>query len=80
MRSLSGPAEPEILMGDLNMGPGSAYDITRMRPLATGVTFPAHDPVEQIDHILAAGDLPSTTGAVHHLDLSDHRALSVDVD
>ena len=79
MRSLAERARPMILMGDLNMGPARASDLTRMRPLARGLTFPAHDPTEQIDHILTAGDLPDGAPGVHRLDLSDHRALSVDL-
>ncbi len=79
MKALGEPADPMILTGDLNMGPERAHRLTRMRPLATRLTFPAHGPREQIDHILAAGALPSTTDAVHELAVSDHRALSVDL-
>ena len=71
---------PLMLLGDLNMGPGPAYQITRMQPLVTGLTFPADQPTAQIDHILADGGLPGSAGEVHHFDLSDHRALSVDFD
>jgi endonuclease/exonuclease/phosphatase family metal-dependent hydrolase len=80
MKSLRGCDQPLLLMGDLNMGPDKAGSITGMHPLATAPTFPAHEPREQIDHILAAGALatPSHTQA-HRLDLSDHQALSVDL-
>lgn len=78
MRSLQDSARPMMLLGDLNMPPARAASITRMRALATAPTFPAPDPSEQIDHILAAGDLPPGIGAAHRLALSDHRALSVD--
>ena len=80
IRCLGEAPRPLVLLGDLNMGARPACDVTRMHPLATGLTFPADQPTEQLDHILAAGELPGTTGAVHHLDLSDHRALSVDFD
>ncbi|HET6625440.1 MAG TPA: endonuclease/exonuclease/phosphatase family protein [Nocardioidaceae bacterium] len=78
-RALEDRARPMLLLGDLNMEPQQAHEITGMRPLASRLTFPAHAPIEQIDHILGAGDLPSGPAAVHLLDLSDHRALSVDL-
>jgi endonuclease/exonuclease/phosphatase family metal-dependent hydrolase len=77
-RALGRRARPMILLGDLNMGPTPAQTITGMSPLASGLTFPAHAPTEQIDHLLGAGDLPAGRAAVHRLDLSDHCALSVD--
>ncbi|GAA5114181.1 endonuclease/exonuclease/phosphatase family protein [Alloalcanivorax gelatiniphagus] len=77
--SLSGADRPFVLMGDLNMGPDRAARITRMRPLVTGLTFPAGVPREQLDHVLLDGDLPPATGQVVELPLSDHRALVVDV-
>ena len=80
IRCLGEAPRPLVLLGDLNMGARPAYHITRMHPLVTGLTFPADQPTAQIDHILAAGELPGTTGAVHHLEMSDHRALSVDFD
>ncbi len=79
VRSLRASPSPTILAGDLNMGPQRAQQITGMRPLATGHTFPSPRPAEQIDHILAAGELPVARGAVHELALSDHHALSVDL-
>jgi endonuclease/exonuclease/phosphatase family metal-dependent hydrolase len=82
VRSLAqGPAAtPLVLTGDLNMGPGRAGEITGLRPLATGPTFPADRPTEQIDHILT--DAPGLTGRYGdpvHLPVSDHRALVVDL-
>jgi endonuclease/exonuclease/phosphatase family metal-dependent hydrolase len=70
---------PVVLLGDLNMGPRAAGRITGMVPLASGATFPADRPREQIDHVL--GDrvpLPSTARTVQ-LPMSDHRALVVEV-
>jgi endonuclease/exonuclease/phosphatase family metal-dependent hydrolase len=70
---------PLLLVGDLNMGPARAAALTRMRPLATGPTFPADDPREQLDHVLLAGDLGThSAGSTHRTGLSDHRALAVD--
>lgn len=80
VRGLDTSARPLLLVGDLNMGPQAAASITRMRPLATGLTFPRHDPHEQIDHILADGDLPVARSDVLSLDLSDHRALAADLE
>jgi endonuclease/exonuclease/phosphatase family metal-dependent hydrolase len=75
-----GRDEPLVLMGDLNMGPRRAARATRLRPLAAGSTFPAHAPDEQIDHILARGGLTATSPPhVRRLAVSDHCALSVDV-
>jgi endonuclease/exonuclease/phosphatase family metal-dependent hydrolase len=80
-RSLERCAQPVLLMGDLNMGPASAERLSGMRSLASALTFPAQAPVRQLDHILAAGPLPSRVGPgrAHRLDLSDHQALSVDI-
>ena len=77
--SLSGADRPFVLMGDLNMGPERAARISRMRPLVTGLTFPAAAPREQLDHVLVDGDLPPVAGSVVRLPVSDHRALVVDV-
>jgi endonuclease/exonuclease/phosphatase family metal-dependent hydrolase len=69
-----------VVMGDLNMGPAQAVRLTGMRPLVTGLTFPAEAPARQLDHILGRGPLPPRAdGMVHHLPLSDHRALSADL-
>jgi endonuclease/exonuclease/phosphatase family metal-dependent hydrolase len=82
MRSLNqGPtAPPLVLTGDLNMGPQRAGDLTGLRPLATGPTFPAHEPVEQIDHILTdTPALAATYGEPVRMPLSDHCALVADL-
>ena len=77
--ALSGADRPFVLVGDLNMGPERAARISGMRPLVTGLTFPAHSPRMQLDHVLIDGTLPQATGRVVELPLSDHRALVVDV-
>ncbi|HEX6249133.1 MAG TPA: endonuclease/exonuclease/phosphatase family protein [Nocardioidaceae bacterium] len=79
VRSLSG-LDPVVLMGDLNMGLSRARAITGMLPLVDRPTFPAHEPREQLDHMLARGDVGRVGDVgVHELPLSDHRALSVDL-
>jgi endonuclease/exonuclease/phosphatase family metal-dependent hydrolase len=68
-----------VLLGDLNMGRDRAERLTGMRPLATGLTFPADRPTEQIDHVLVRGDLRSSAGGPVELPMSDHRALVAEV-
>jgi endonuclease/exonuclease/phosphatase family metal-dependent hydrolase len=81
LRDLGHHADPLVLLGDLNMEPAQAQRLSGMRPLASGLTFPADAPARQLDHILARGAVPpAVTGAVHRLPLSDHCALSVDVE
>lgn len=70
-------SEPLVLMGDLNMRTARAVRATGLRPLATGSTYPAHGPDEQIDHLLARGVHPTSPGRVHRLPMSDHCALTV---
>lgn len=72
--------DPMLLVGDLNMSLARARAITAMRPLVAHDTFPAHGPREQLDHVLARGDVGDLVDArVHELPLSDHRAISVDL-
>ncbi|MGY1812898.1 endonuclease/exonuclease/phosphatase family protein [Blastococcus sp. SYSU D00820] len=79
MRSLAGTREPLVVMGDLNMEPRQAQRVTRMRPLASAVTFPVDEPLRQLDHLLARGPLTADGAAESvRLPLSDHRALAVD--
>jgi endonuclease/exonuclease/phosphatase family metal-dependent hydrolase len=82
LRRLAGAvrAQPRlVLMGDLNLGPGPVAALTRLRPLARGLTFPAHAPDRQLDHVLGRGSLPVTGTAVRPMALSDHCALVVDL-
>ena len=77
--ALAGSTRPLVLTGDLNMGLDRATRITGLLPLAAHRTFPADDPVEQLDHVLADPALPASSQAMR-MQLSDHRALVVDVD
>jgi endonuclease/exonuclease/phosphatase family metal-dependent hydrolase len=78
IRSLAGTREPLVLMGDLNMQPRRAAQLSGLRPIATAATFPARDPRRQLDHVLVRGPLRATgPAAAPQLPLSDHRALVV---
>lgn len=80
-RSLADLLRPMLLTGDFNMSRGPAERHTGLRSLVTADTFPAHEPREQLDHVLASEDLPHhvTAATAHRLPLSDHLALSVDL-
>jgi endonuclease/exonuclease/phosphatase family metal-dependent hydrolase len=81
MRSLRAGRTPLVLTGDLNMDARRASDLTGLRPLATGLTFPAHEPAEQLDHILTDDDhLVAHHDEVIRFPLSDHRALVAEID
>lgn len=72
---------PVVLMGDLNMSGRTPERITGYRPLVTAPTFPAESPVRQLDHVLLRGAVPVVREArSRQLPLSDHRALTVDLD
>jgi endonuclease/exonuclease/phosphatase family metal-dependent hydrolase len=79
MGSLGPRQRPLVLLGDLNMGPARARRTTGLTALATGATFPADRPRQQIDHILAEGVAPPRCTTVLELPVSDHRALVVDL-
>jgi endonuclease/exonuclease/phosphatase family metal-dependent hydrolase len=79
LQGLAGHRGPVVLMGDLNMGRDRAERLTGMHPLAVGPTFPADRPTEQIDHVLARGDLTATAGGPVELAMSDHLALVADL-
>ena len=78
MRSLGAASGPTVLTGDLNMRPRRAERLTGMTSLATGATFPADRPGVQLDHILCTERLDASGGPVA-LEISDHRALVVDL-
>ncbi|MGB6208959.1 endonuclease/exonuclease/phosphatase family protein [Mycobacterium sp.] len=79
-RDLRGFPGPRVLMGDLNMTPPTPQRWTRMRPLATALTFPIDHPNRQLDHILTddAG-LVAEACSAPALPISDHRPLIIDV-
>jgi endonuclease/exonuclease/phosphatase family metal-dependent hydrolase len=67
---------PLVLTGDLNTGPRRAAWVSGLDGLAAGATFPAPAPRAQLDHLLGR-DVRASDGEVHHLPVSDHRALGV---
>jgi endonuclease/exonuclease/phosphatase family metal-dependent hydrolase len=80
IRDLRGFPHPRVLMGDLNMSPPTPQRWTRMRPLATALTFPADVPERQLDHILTDDtELAADTYSAPTLSISDHRPLIIDV-
>jgi endonuclease/exonuclease/phosphatase family metal-dependent hydrolase len=73
---------PVVLMGDFNL-PGKLPSwLTGWDSLATAPTYPAHRPKVQLDHILALGLAREEVWGqqVWRLPVSDHCALSADVD
>lgn len=73
-------AEPRLLLaGDLNMPPHRARRASGLRPMAPGMTFPAAAPLRQLDHVLGRGGMEADDPRVWDLPLSDHRALSLEV-
>jgi endonuclease/exonuclease/phosphatase family metal-dependent hydrolase len=77
--ALAGTPAPRVVVGDLNMGLERAASLTGMRPLAEDLTFPVDAPREQLDHVLADGDLRVRATSARALPVSDHRALVVDL-
>ncbi len=79
-RDLRGFPGPHLLMGDLNMTPPTPARWSRLRPLATALTFPIAQPERQLDHILTDDPrLSADRCSTPELPVSDHRPLVVDV-
>jgi endonuclease/exonuclease/phosphatase family metal-dependent hydrolase len=80
-RDLAGLPGPRVLMGDLNMTGSIPARVTGYRSLATACTFPADEPVRQLDHVLVDGAEIRVVGVSSPaMPLSDHRPLIVDVE
>ena len=77
--ALGDAPRPLVLTGDLNMGPDPATRASGLRSLAAARTFPADDPVRQIDHVLADGPIVATRAEARRMPLSDHLALVVEL-
>ena len=76
--------DPLLLMGDLNLGAGTAARLTGYQQLGRAATFPSARPRHQFDHILLRGGPRDLGCAIETstplLAVSDHRPLVVDVD
>jgi endonuclease/exonuclease/phosphatase family metal-dependent hydrolase len=72
-------AGPLVLAGDLNLGGEAPARSTGLVPLATALTYPAHAPRIQVDHVLGRGVRPLAASAVP-LPIGDHLALVVDLE
>ena len=70
-----------MLLGDLNLPGRLPARLTGWTPLVDAATFPAPSPRVQLDHALARGLPPGTRAdaRVIELDVSDHRAVLVDL-
>jgi endonuclease/exonuclease/phosphatase family metal-dependent hydrolase len=78
LQPVSGPC---ILMGDLNLRPPDIEAMIRSAGFALaggGPTEPAHDPVQQIDHVAVRG-LAVESVQVGDAPVSDHRPLIAEV-
>jgi endonuclease/exonuclease/phosphatase family metal-dependent hydrolase len=81
VQDLAPLAEPVVIMGDLNMPEPWPTRISGYTALASHPTFPLEHPTEQLDHILLRGRLGRVRSSSAPLfDLSDHRALLVDLE
>jgi endonuclease/exonuclease/phosphatase family metal-dependent hydrolase len=87
-RWIEGLPRPHLLIGDLNL-PGRVPSLLLgpgWRDLARAPTYPAHRPLVQLDHVLAAGLGPdaartaATATATPATGISDHRPLVVEAE
>lgn len=79
-RHLSRLAGCGVLLGDLNVPGAFPRWTSGWQSLASVKTFPADRPAMQIDHALGFGPLPEVKAVTaRRMELSDHRALVVDL-
>lgn len=80
VRAVRDMPRPLVLLGDLNLAGGEPAQVSGLRPLVVAPTFPVGNPDQQLDHILADGDLVVTDpGVAVDPGMSDHLALTVGV-
>jgi len=70
---------PVLLVGDFNIPGALPGRLTGWDALATALTYPAHRPRAQLDHLLARGPAVAEAEHVWALPVSDHCALAADV-
>ena len=82
VRWASGMPGPRFLLGDLNLPGRVPGAVSRWNQLARVPTFPSWRPRVQWDHALCDGFGNGTVRSVstHRLGISDHAALTVDLD
>ena len=75
---------PLVLLGDFNLPGTVPARVTGWTPLVRQRTYPSMGPRVQLDHVLADGftahQLATAVPEVHLLPVSDHAAVTVDVD
>jgi endonuclease/exonuclease/phosphatase family metal-dependent hydrolase len=81
-RWVAGMPAPQILLGDFNLPGRVPHLVTGWNQLARVGTYPAWRPRVQWDHVVSRGVGHESVRAVtaHRLPVSDHAALSVDID
>jgi endonuclease/exonuclease/phosphatase family metal-dependent hydrolase len=79
MSALTRRRRPMLVTGDLNMDASTAQRASGLRTLVQHDTFPADRPREQLDHLLADGTVAVRASDAVRLDVSDHRALYVEL-
>jgi endonuclease/exonuclease/phosphatase family metal-dependent hydrolase len=70
---------PHVLMGDFNLPRSLAVRSTGWTSLVAAKTFPSWNPKVQLDHILTSGGLVASAADARALPLSDHCAVTVDL-
>ena len=71
-RPLRSDPVPTVIAGDLNMPALVARRFGGLTELVRGPTFPAHQPVLQLDHVLVSASIRAGSGAVLPAVGSDH--------
>jgi len=83
-RWLVGLPRPLVLLGDFNLPGRLPARVTGWEPLLRERTYPVMRPRVQLDHVLADGlspeQLAGAVAEVHLLPVSDHAAVTVDLD
>jgi endonuclease/exonuclease/phosphatase family metal-dependent hydrolase len=89
LAAVDGPAEPTVLLGDLNAGPDSPelrllttvlVDVWAAVGRGRGDTFEARHPLARIDHVLVGGPVTPVAAEVVDSRASDHRPVVADLD
>jgi endonuclease/exonuclease/phosphatase family metal-dependent hydrolase len=71
-RPLRSDHVPTVIVGDLNMPALVARRFGGLTELVRGATFPAHQPLLQLDHVLVSGGIQAGPGTVLPAVGSDH--------